>query len=244
MKKIGLLCFALVIALGGLGVGYAAWTDTVTINGTVNTGTVDLDIIETSSTFVFKDTDPAVGGSDEMVVVHQRKNMRPVVGMPTWNIINTPAIPTNPVEGNGPFDSIAWAYAYSPADDEIRISIGNAFPLDDGTLKADFILHYLGTIPVKVAVAGIGYTPRVVPEGCKSISDDVVIKYYEWDETTGKGAEIQLPIMGDQWEYCKHILVEISVDLGEEDPCDMGQTGEIYGRITVVQWNEYVEPVD
>jgi predicted ribosomally synthesized peptide with SipW-like signal peptide len=40
MKKIGLLCLALVLALGSLGVGYAAWTDQIVINGTVNTGTL------------------------------------------------------------------------------------------------------------------------------------------------------------------------------------------------------------
>jgi hypothetical protein len=40
MKKIGLLCLALVLALGALGVGYASWTDTITIFGTVNTGEV------------------------------------------------------------------------------------------------------------------------------------------------------------------------------------------------------------
>jgi len=44
MKKIGLLLLALVIALGALGVGYAKWTDTVTINGTVNTGTLKIGI--------------------------------------------------------------------------------------------------------------------------------------------------------------------------------------------------------
>lgn len=38
MKKFGLLCLALVLALGALGIGYAAWTDQITINGTVSTG--------------------------------------------------------------------------------------------------------------------------------------------------------------------------------------------------------------
>ena len=42
MKKIGLLCLALVLALGALGVGYASWTDTIFVTGTVNTGTVSL----------------------------------------------------------------------------------------------------------------------------------------------------------------------------------------------------------
>jgi len=49
MKKIGLLLLALVIALGALGVGYAKWTDTVTISGTVNTGTLILGIKDLST---------------------------------------------------------------------------------------------------------------------------------------------------------------------------------------------------
>lgn len=36
--KIGILCLALVLAVGSLGIGYAAWSDTVTIDGTVTTG--------------------------------------------------------------------------------------------------------------------------------------------------------------------------------------------------------------
>jgi len=40
MKRIGLLCLALVLALGALGVGFAMWFDTVTVTGTVNTGDV------------------------------------------------------------------------------------------------------------------------------------------------------------------------------------------------------------
>jgi len=44
MKKIGLLCLALVLALGAMGIGYSAWTDTITINGTVQTGKVCLKI--------------------------------------------------------------------------------------------------------------------------------------------------------------------------------------------------------
>ena len=35
LKKIGLICLAVVLAVGGLGVGYATWSDTVKINTTV-----------------------------------------------------------------------------------------------------------------------------------------------------------------------------------------------------------------
>jgi hypothetical protein len=38
LRKVGLLILALVIALGTLGVGYAKWSDTVAINGSVRSG--------------------------------------------------------------------------------------------------------------------------------------------------------------------------------------------------------------
>ena len=37
-SKLGLLCLALVLGMGSLGIGYAAWSDTLTIHGTVSTG--------------------------------------------------------------------------------------------------------------------------------------------------------------------------------------------------------------
>jgi len=40
MRKFGVLCLALVLALGALGVGYAHWFDTVDITQTVETGKV------------------------------------------------------------------------------------------------------------------------------------------------------------------------------------------------------------
>jgi hypothetical protein len=38
MKKFGILCLAIVLALGTIGVGYASWSDTIYIGGSVNTG--------------------------------------------------------------------------------------------------------------------------------------------------------------------------------------------------------------
>ena len=43
MKKLGMISIALVLAIGALGIGYAAWTDEVTISGSVNTGAVCID---------------------------------------------------------------------------------------------------------------------------------------------------------------------------------------------------------
>jgi hypothetical protein len=43
MKKFGLLCLAIVLALGSLGVGFALWSDTLYIEGMVCTGEVDVE---------------------------------------------------------------------------------------------------------------------------------------------------------------------------------------------------------
>jgi len=43
MKKIGLLCLALVLALGAVGVGHALWSETLYIEGTVETGELALE---------------------------------------------------------------------------------------------------------------------------------------------------------------------------------------------------------
>lgn len=42
MKKIGLICLAIVLVLAGLGVGYATWKDDVQIDGTVEMGALTL----------------------------------------------------------------------------------------------------------------------------------------------------------------------------------------------------------
>ena len=49
MKKIGLICLTLVLALGAMGVGYALWFDTLYLDGTVETGEVDTAIVSIAS---------------------------------------------------------------------------------------------------------------------------------------------------------------------------------------------------
>ena len=44
MKRIGMICLALVLALGALGVAYAPWTDEVEIIQTVQTGSLEVGI--------------------------------------------------------------------------------------------------------------------------------------------------------------------------------------------------------
>jgi predicted ribosomally synthesized peptide with SipW-like signal peptide len=61
MKKLGLLMLVLILALGALGIGYAKWSDTVTITGNVATGNVAVGILDISGG-IFSDegVDPRV----------------------------------------------------------------------------------------------------------------------------------------------------------------------------------------
>lgn len=49
MKTIGLLLLAIILAVGAMGIGYAHWSDTVSINGTVETGMVRVGIVSQES---------------------------------------------------------------------------------------------------------------------------------------------------------------------------------------------------
>ena len=48
MRKIGVICLSLLLALGLLGVGYAAWTDEIVVTGDVSTGEVKLGVFSCS----------------------------------------------------------------------------------------------------------------------------------------------------------------------------------------------------
>ena len=52
--KLGAMFLISVLALAGIGMGYAAWTDTITIDGTINTGDVEWHFTADSGTWVWK----------------------------------------------------------------------------------------------------------------------------------------------------------------------------------------------
>jgi hypothetical protein len=225
MKKIGLISLALVLALGTLGVGYAHWTDTVFIEGTVCTGSVDLKIVELSSTLIYKypDADP------EIVVVHQRQNLRGGDGL-TWSIINVPPIPPPPAF------LVSSAITTSPADDTINVVFSNAFPC--AALTADFIVHCEGSIPV-IATAQITATQDMNPDNgvddCALLAPYATVHFYEWDEATGIGDEIvDCPV---QLHYCDYVYCVMGLEL-PQDSSLMNLCCAFNATIEATQWNE------
>jgi len=146
MKKILLLCVALILALGTVGAGYALWKDSVLITTTINTGTVQVSLSQ-------YDNDPAPRG--------------PVVGANPNGWYNGSLDPSE--QGSWGFDTVGnpvWtgdryeknvAYMDSEFDNNrselhpnptATITVDNAYPCYYGSVLFD--IENTGTIPVKL----------------------------------------------------------------------------------------------
>ena len=216
MKKIGLLCLALVLALGALGVGYAAWIDTIHIEGTVNTGSVDINVEYYSGTDIYKDLD-----TEEMVTVYWVKD---AAGSIIWSSGQPPT--------NGFL--VAWAAAApGQGDDTVVISYNNTFPCE--TLVADFIVHYEGTVPAMVT-AEINTDDQWLEDLWNSGDAGVFGALVDMDAGFEFIAPIvELPI---QMHYCDYAKVWLWFHLPQDDTL-MNQSGSFNATITAIQWNKY-----
>jgi len=227
MKKIGLLCLALVLALGTLGVGFAAWTDTLYIEGEVNTGTVDINIEALSGTWVWK------VGHDE-VQYH---------GWGTTE--NGPEGFTPPAEAEPITSATAEMDPTDLDGDTVIVTFDNLYPCK--WLFVDFLVHYEGSIPV-ILNAEIEETTAGDPwleDLWNADPPHAGVIAYEWTEPEPGsprdmnciGSEIDLcePI---QLHHCDWILVKLWIHIPQED-IYMGLDGSFEASVTAVQWNEY-----
>ena len=218
MKKIGLLCLALVLALGALGVGYAAWIDTIYIEGTVNTGSVDINVVYYSGTDIYKDLD-----TEQMVTVYWVKDAEGVI---VWS------------SGDPPASRLLVASAYAEPgekDDTVTVTFNNTFPCE--TLFADFIVHYEGTVPAMVT-AEIQTDDQWLIDLWDSGDAGVYGALVDMSEGFQFIEPIEkLPI---QMHYCDYAKVWLWFHLPQDDTL-MNQTGSFNATITAIQWNEVDE---
>jgi hypothetical protein len=145
MRKIGLIMMALVLALGTLGVGYAMWSDTVTIDGTVNTGSVDIVIEDVSETWVYKNLT-----TREMECYPNQ-----VVDA---NLMYVASATTSAVGGA------------EPVNESVTMTFDNIFPTDMAVcpIVADVLFHYVGSVPVHIwydeTFSGDDLSPYLIQE--------------------------------------------------------------------------------
>ena len=253
--KLGAIFLIAVMALAGAGVGYAAWFDTITISGTVNTGNVDIVITRLSETYVYKDLD-----TDEAVICHKYINLPPLTGG-LGSIFWDPAPPSNGLLVAKATATVDKATAY----DELYIEFSNLFPCID--FYVDVLFHYEGSIPVKInfadfdSVFGLG-------------GDNADWLHYLWNmhqidsnfgiwvtayRANADGTLIlddnnePIPVdVGTQLHYCDYVYLELHIHLpqwwdvdgdGIDEPTDwlMLRNGGFTAHIEVIQWNEYEE---
>ena len=230
--KLGAMFLVAVLALAGIGVGYAAWTDTITIDGTVNTGNVDIDITMVSSTWVYKVLGAGnTGYGLETVVHHDWGSTDPnpptgQVGVDWWLVASAIATDTSTEETN----TITFTY-------------NNLFPCID--FCVDLLWHYDGSIPVKINIADFTVDPTQTDQalidlwvnGKQADGTGAWIDWY-WSDVNGyKGNLIPDPI-GIQLHQSNYILVEGHIHLPQDNAL-MSLNGVFTANVEVVQWNEY-----
>jgi len=257
MKKIGFLIMALILALGTLGIGYAAWVDEVTITGSVDTGSLDLEVVDYSGMWFWK----VPGGTPEYFFTVDPKFV--------------PAqVPGNPA----PF---VVAYAKSqqtmagdpavPVDDAITMTFSELFPIDSPCVpiwgpdgddadtdmdswgcqfgwRADFVLHYNGSIPAMVDAA---FTDATGDAAWLWENGYAWVEFYYLDESYKPGDNLFAHKLGAvtgpvQMHYCDYIWGMLIIEIPQVPPEGLTQddfmnlVGTFVAKITAIQWNEYV----
>ncbi|RLE40776.1 hypothetical protein DRJ16_06895 [Candidatus Woesearchaeota archaeon] len=219
------------MALAGIGAGYAAWTDTIYIKGTVNTGTVDLNVVAYSGTWVYKVY------PHDIFTWHGWAN--PKTGEPMDDI---DLLISEQFNGAEKYELIAYATAYKAGNDKVQVVWYNLFPCID--FWVDIVFHYDGSIPARIAtttdykiIKGQEWIGQLEADGglnawCYRTEDptpyikpDLMPKYEEvW--------------IGYQLHQCNYFKLDIWAHL-PQDPYYMGKSGKAVAQIEVVQWNEY-----
>ncbi len=210
MKKITILAMVLVLCLGAIGVGYAAWTDEVQIDGTVTTGSVDLEVVRYSGTFIYKDLETDAQVSDT--------NVFSDTGV---------FVPRDPTR----YLLVAYAAATpGPGDDQVTITYWNIFP--DQMFRADFKLHYAGSIP---AIVDFDYAND---DWISDIPSPYGLRI-EVNRSQATGAQrLGIVSMPYQMHYCDYILVDVYLKIPQDNELQ-GLTGSFTITFTAIQWNEY-----
>lgn len=234
LGKFGFIFLVLALCLSISGAAFAAWTDELTIKGTVNTGDVDVNFVETSSTWVYK-----ILGTHETEVVH-------AVGC---------VAPTPP----GDSALIASAVAEITGDDEVTVTYTDLFPCVD--FKVDFLIHYDGSVPARLNITDPVFTgtnatffnelvwtlpvgdPRIPP--FKSHPSGSYLYGEMWTSNEAGDKLVNIPdLEGYQVHECDYILIVITLHLGNlGEGAPMNAEASFTTAITAIQWNEYVSPV-
>jgi len=238
MKKIGLMFLAIVLAIGVMGIGYAAWTDTITVDGTVTTGEV---CIEFWSCYLLDehpgvpDGKPTNPGGDFPTVFPDRNcndAFEPNAAGKIWWPMDKNVAWGEQLIGNDPS---------LPGDNDLlEVWLYNTYPCYFNLLG--FYVHNCGTIPVKINRVWIDGHPIGPGDlirfdfdtGNVVVNPDTTLPNEVWDFEIHWGGAVGLQLEPSD-------NPEISLWMHVLQPCPQGQLDTQHFTITIeaVQWNEY-----
>lgn len=250
MKKIGLICLALVLALGGLGAAYALWSEALTISGTVETGTVD---IECTNAFT----------DDDGKVDDDTKDAGDI------GDINALYDKWGDASSDDPKESVANAARY---DKDVGKSTATFTGAHTGTVElfnvypsyyttAYFLIHNNGSIPVKIQKVEqhcdvvhwtkVGTGPWVKRDASTWYEvTPCVVKLIDFgtlnnavpepDEKADLAVHVTGIELGQQLDHSQTVLMDIDIHV-EQGAAELANYS-FDEKVLFVQWNEYVAP--
>ena len=257
-NKVGVIFMVSMLALAGIGITYAGWTDLITVSGTVQNGDVDINVRGYSGTWVWKTI------SDHGIVNEHALATYGIDEDGKGNNYDDHAS-SYWTDSNAMLVARCWAEP-GTTDDSVKITFKNLFPCQ--TFIADFIIHYEGSIPGRVygsqnivtknVVDGIQWTAQYGGSNwmedlwfcklqapteefgiwlehwsLKNVQKDTndMVTYYELDQQIDNGY---------QMHECDYVVVLVKIHIPQNNAYQ-SCSGDFYINYGAIQYDEYTD---
>lgn len=253
MRRIAILTLTLVLVLGSLGIGVAKWFDTITVEGTVTTGNIDLIVTGYSGTWVFNvydlnnsgiiQTENTYFAGPDTVITHDEYFLTTGqgVGLDISSGFDKDGIPDDSGK-----DGFLIAEAYSipgTKTDEVDVMFTNIFPMGSSQLPYPFIanveLHYVGSIPARISTVSLegidGFGQQLINDGYITTSK-IGTAGTDIEGATGR-IENRNVIDGFQLHSGDTLNISINVTIPIENSL-MNRSGSFKAIFSVSQFND------
>ncbi len=202
MKKIGILALVLVVTLGAVGVGYAMWSDTLTVQTNIATGSVDVVIENQKSNDPPPHGNPIDGGWFEPSL--DPADSHQPIGPGFWTLGDFSDPATWEYHGTRYEKNVASTDC-EIVGDTITITIDNGYPSYGPDVLFDVLAQ--GTVPVKLLSAKLVSVTTPAGTFAKNINVDSPNAYAVKNDGTVDTFLFPLPIGWNDDAYAFTIVL-------------------------------------
>jgi uncharacterized repeat protein (TIGR01451 family) len=229
-NKIGSLFLVSVLALAGIGISYAGFTDTIHVSGTAQTAVVEFYDITYTGTHVWKIYDQGLGDYGYEITV-------------TDNLLWTPDVDDG--------ELVSWAKARDPKDDDPETIPSGQFAGE----PYDIFVECHNLIPLIPYVADIHFKIRSIPVKIQDITWEV-LEGDDWitplilGQVPGGQFEAIMRVMrddqlievveGTQIHPGEEVYVELHITIPQDNDFQ-GKFGSFAARLSIIQWTDECE---